>query len=148
MWGQKSSPTVPPNPATSQLAVFTDPFPHQGFVATQSPHALVITQPSPSGSSNYQILMMASDQPLTIDLNLQTQSRQYSMPLIPSAFESPSSGPTEPPSTPNGPLQIPPPKAEVHTRTPKGPFHRNAASGRAAHSYIIVDDLAQSPTAT
>ena len=111
VWGQHSSPTVPPNPATPQPAVFTDPFPQQGFVATQPPHAPVTTQPSPSGSSDYQILMMASDPPLTVDLNLQTRSRQYSTPPVPSVSESPSSGPTEPLSTPNGPLQLPLPKA-------------------------------------
>ena len=147
MQGQHSSPTVPPNTATSQPTLFTNPFPQQGFVATQPPHAPVTTQPSPSGSSNYQILMMASNQPLTIDLNLQTRSRQYSTPLVLPAFESPSSGPTKPLSTPNGPLQIPPPKAEVHTKIPKGPLRRNATSSRATHSYSIVDDMAQSPAA-
>ena len=72
--GQYSSPTVPPNVVTSQPAMFTDPFPQLGFMATQPPHALVTTQPSPFGSSDYQILMMASDQPLIVDLNLQTRS--------------------------------------------------------------------------
>ena len=91
--------------------------------------------------------MMASDQLLTVDLNLQTRSRQYSTPPVPSVSESPLSGPTEPLSTPNGPLQLPLPKAEVHPKPPKGPLCRNDASGRAAHSYIIVDDLAQSPAA-
>ena len=94
--GQHSSPTVPPNAATSQPVVFTDPFPQQGFVATQPPHAPVTTQPSPSGSSNYQILMMTSDQPLTVDLNLQTRSRQYSMPPAPFILESSYSGPRDP----------------------------------------------------
>ena len=94
--GQHSSPTIPPNMATSQPTMFTDPFPQQGFVATQLPHAPVTTQPSPSGSSDYQILMMASNQPLTVDLNLQTWSRQYSTSPAPSVIESPSLGPTEP----------------------------------------------------
>ena len=143
MQGQHSSPIVPPNTATSQPVVFTDPFPQQGFMATQPPHAPVTTQHSPSGSSDYQILMMASDPPLTVDLNLQTRSRQYSTPPVTSVSESPSSGPTEPLLTPNGPLQLPPPKDAVHPKPPKGPLCRNATSVRATHSYSIVDDLAQ-----
>ena len=103
------------------------------------------TQPSPSGSFDYQILMMNSDQPFHIDLNLQTRSCQYPKPPALSVPESPSSGSTKPLSTSNGPLHIPQPKVEVHTKIPKGPLHRNAASGRAAHSYSIVDDLVQSP---
>ena len=46
--------------------------------------------------------------------------------------------------TSNGPLHIPSPKVEVHTKIPKGPLCRNAASDRAAHSFSIVDELAQS----
>ena len=46
--------------------------------------------------------------------------------------------------TPNGPLKIPQPRAEVHTKIPKGPLRRNDASGKVAHSYSIVDDLGQS----
>ena len=61
--------------------------------------------------------------------------------------ELPPSVSIEPLSTPNGPLQIPQPKVEVHTRIPNGPLHLNVASGKAAHSYSIVDDLAQSPAA-
>ena len=76
----------------------------QGFVDTQPPDGQVATQPSPFGSFDYQILMMNSDQPLPVDLNLQTWSRQYPKPPAPSVPESPSSGPTEPLSTPNGPL--------------------------------------------
>ena len=121
--GQHASPTAPPNVASSQLVVFTDPFPQQGFMATQPPHGLVATQPSPSSSFDYQILMMNSDQPITIDLNLQTRSRQYTKPPAPSTPESPSSSSTEPLSTTNGPLHIPQPKAEVHTKIPKGPLH-------------------------
>ena len=90
---------------------------------------------------------MTSDPPLTIDLNLQTQSCQYSTPPVFSVFESPSLGPTEPLSTPNGPLQIPLPKFDVHTKIYKGPLCRNVAFGWATHSYSIVDDLAQSPAA-
>ena len=88
---------------------------------------------------------MASDQPLTIDLNLQNRSRQYSTPPAPSVIDFPSLGPTEPLSTPNGPLQIPLPKAKFHPKPPKGPLRINATSSRAAHSYNIVDDMAQSP---
>lgn len=91
--------------------------------------------------------MMNSDPPLTVDLNLQTRSRQYPTPSAQSTPESPSSGSTEPLLTSNGPLHIPQPKVEVHTKMPKGPLRRNATSGRAAHSYSIVDDLAQSPAA-
>ena len=62
-----------------------------------------------------------------------------------SILESPSPVSTEPLSTTNGPLQIPLPKNEVHTKIPKGPLRQNAAFGKATHSYSIVDDLAQSP---
>ena len=44
-------------------------------------------------------------------------------------------------------MQLPLPKAEVHPKPPKGPLRRNDASGRAAHSYNKVDDLAHSPAA-
>ena len=91
--------------------------------------------------------MMNSAPPLTVDLNLQTRSRQYPKPPAQSASEHPSSGSIEPLSSPSGPLHIPQPKVEVHTKIPKGPLRRNAASGRAAHLYSIVDDLAQSPAA-
>ena len=64
-----------------------------------------------------------------------------SLPVLPLSVS------TEPLSTANGPLQIPQPKEEVHTKIPKGPVHRNDASGKATHSYNIVDDLAQSPAA-
>ena len=130
--------------ATTQLAVFTNPFPQQGFVATQSPDGQEGTQPSPSGSSDYQILMMNFDQPLTVNLNLQTRSRQYPKPPAPSVPESPSSGSTEPLLTSSGPLHIPQPKVEIHTKIHKGLLRRSVASGRAAHSYSIVDDLALS----
>ena len=56
--GQHASPSVPPNDAPKQLDVFTNPFPQQGFVATQPPEGQVATQPSPSGTFDYQILMM------------------------------------------------------------------------------------------
>ena len=128
--GQHASPHAPPNVATTQPAVFIDPFPQQGFVAAQPPDEQVTTQPSPSGSSNYQILMMNSDPSPTVDLHLQTRSRQYPKPPAQSAPESPSSGPTKPLSTSNGPLHIPQPKVEVHTKIPKGPLRRNAASSR------------------
>ena len=52
--GHKTSPSVPPSPAPSQLAVFTNHFPQQGFVATQPPQGQVATQPLPSSTSNYQ----------------------------------------------------------------------------------------------
>ena len=63
MRGQQAIPSIPPSPTPSQLAVLTDPFPQQGFVATQPPEGQVATQPLPSGSPNYHILMMSSDQP-------------------------------------------------------------------------------------
>ena len=90
--------------------------------------------------------MMNSDQPVIVDLNLQTRSRQYTKPPITSVPEPPPLVSTEPLSTPNGPLQITQPKAEVHTKILKGPLRRNVASGKASHSYSIVDDLVQSPT--
>ena len=119
----------------------------QRFLAPQPPNGQAATQPSSFGSSNYQILMMNSTPPPTVDFNLQTRAPQYPKRPALSVPESPSSGSTEPLSTSNGPLHIPQPKVEVHTQIPKGPLCRNAASGRAAHSYIIVDDLAQSPAA-
>ena len=64
--------------------------------------------------------MMNSDQPNTIDLNIQTLSRQYNKPPTTFFTESPSSGPIEPLLTLNGPLHIPQPKAEVHTKIHKG----------------------------
>ena len=121
--GHQASPSVPPSPTPSQPAVFTNPFPQQGFVATQPPEGQAATQPTPSGTSDYHILMMNSDQPITVDLNLQTRSCQYNKPPAMSATETPSSEPTEPLSTPNGPLLILKPKAEVHTKIPKGPLH-------------------------
>ena len=62
--------------------MLTNPFPQQGFVATQLLEGQVATQPSPSSTSDYQILMMKYSQPITIDLNLQTQSRQYPSLLL------------------------------------------------------------------
>ena len=85
---------------------------------------------------------MNSDPSPTVDLHLQTLSRQYPKPPTQSAPESPSSGSTEPLSTSNGPLHIPQPIVEVYTKIPKEPLRRNVASGRAAHLCIIVDDLA------
>ena len=66
-------------------------------------------------------------------------------PLATFVPKPPPSVSTGPLSTPNGPFQIPQTKVEVHTKIPKGPLHRNVASGKATHSYSIVDDLAQSP---
>ena len=68
--GQQASPFVPPNAAPSQLTVFTNPFPQQGFMATQPPKGQAASQNPPSGTSGYQILMMNSDQPITVDLKL------------------------------------------------------------------------------
>ena len=102
--GQQASPSVPPNAFPIQLAVFTNPFPQKGFMATQPPEGQAATQPPPSGTSDYQILMMNFDQPITIDLNLQTRSRQYNKPPTMSTPEPPSSGSTEPLLTTNGPL--------------------------------------------
>lgn len=106
-----------------------------------------VIQPPPSGTLDYQILMMKSDQPSTLDLNLQTRSRQYNKPPATPVSEPPPSVSTKPLSTPKGPLQIPQPRVEFHTKIPKGPLLGNAASGKAAHFYSIVDDLAQSVTA-
>ena len=102
--GQQASPSIPPIVVPSQPSVFTNPFPQQGFVATQPPEGQAATQPPASGTSNYHILMMNYDQPIMVDLNLQTRSHQYNKPLATSAPEPPSSGSTEPLSTTNGPL--------------------------------------------
>ena len=75
-------------------------------MATQPPEGQAATQHPPSGTSDYHILMMNSDQPITIDLNLQTRSRQYNKPPATSAPEPPFSGPAEPLSITNEPLQI------------------------------------------
>ena len=64
--GQQASPSVPPNDAPSESTVFTNPFPLQGFVATQPPEVQVATQPPPSGTFDYQILMMNSNQPIVV----------------------------------------------------------------------------------
>ena len=61
-----------------------------------------------------------------------------------SVLKPPSLVSTETLLTPNGPFQIPQPKAEVHTKIPKGPLRQNDASGKNAHLYSILDDLAQS----
>ena len=108
--GQHASPHAPPNVATTQPTVFTDPFPQQGFVATQPPDGQVATPPSISGSSDYHILMMNSDPSPPVDLHLQTRSHQYPKPPAQSTLEPPSSGSTEPLSTSSGPLHIPQPK--------------------------------------
>lgn len=94
--GQQASPSIPPNSAPSQPAVFTNPFPQQGFVATQPPKGQTATQPPPSGTSDYQILMMNSNQPINVDINLQTQSHQYNKPPTISVPEPPSLGSSEP----------------------------------------------------
>ena len=114
--------SVPPNVVPSQLVVFTNPFRQQGFMATQPPEGQAATKPPPSSTSDYQILMMNSNQPITVYLNLQTQSCQYNKPPTTSVPEPRSSGSIEPLSTTNGPLKIPQPKAEVHTKIPKGPL--------------------------
>ena len=114
--------------------MFTNSFPQKGYVATKPLESQVATQPPPFGNSDYYILMMKSDQPTTINLNLQTQSRQYKNPRSTSVIKPPFSGPIEPLSTPNGPLQIPQPKAEIHTKIPKGPLQRNANSSKDSHS--------------
>jgi len=41
----------------------------------------------------------------------------------------------------------PQPKAQVHTKIPKGPLRRNNAYGKYANLYSIEDDLAHSPAA-
>ena len=82
--------------------MLTNPFPQQGFVATQPPEGQVATQPLPFGTSDYQILMMNSDQPLTVDINLQTWFCQYNKPPAMSVPEPPPSISIEPLSTPNG----------------------------------------------
>ena len=105
--GKHASPSIPPNVTSSQPAMFTNPFPQKGFVATQPPDDQVATQPSPSSTSDYQILMMNTDLPITVDLKLQTRSYQYRKPPTPSVPESPSSGSTDPLSTASGPLHIP-----------------------------------------
>ena len=61
--GPQASPSIHPNAAPSQPVVFTNPFPQQGFVATQPPEGQVATQPLPSSSPDYHIFMMSSDQP-------------------------------------------------------------------------------------
>ena len=98
--GHKSSPSIPPNAGPSQPTVFTNPFPLQGFVATQPPKGKVATQPFPFGTSNYQLLMMKSNQYIPIDINLQTWSHQYNKPPATSVPEPLSLGSTEPLSTP------------------------------------------------
>ena len=70
------SPPLPSQPLQQQSPPHQEQVnAQQGFMATQPPDGQVATPPSPLGSSNYQIIMMNSDPPLTVDLNLQTRSR-------------------------------------------------------------------------
>lgn len=62
------------NPALSQSDILTNPFPHQGFVAAQPQQGQVVHPPQPSGPSDYEILMMNSEEVNTSDINLQTRS--------------------------------------------------------------------------
>ena len=72
---------------------------------------------------------------------------QYDKLSTSPATKSKTKASIEPLTKSNGLLQIPQPKVEAIPNTPKGPLSRNAASNRAAHTYNIVDDLAQSPIA-
>ena len=86
--------------------MFTNPFPQQGFVATEAPKGQKNTQNPPPGTYDYNILMMRFDQPITVDLKLHTRSHQYNKPPSASAPEIPSSS-TEPLLTTNGHFKIP-----------------------------------------
>lgn len=91
--------------------------------------------------------MMNSDEVNPFDINLQTRSHQYDNPLTSSAIESKTKISAEPLMTPSGLLQIPQPRLEAIPKVLKGPLCRNVVSNPAAHTYSIVDNLAQPPTA-
>lgn len=80
----------------------------------------------------------------TKQVNLQTWSHQYNKPPAKLVTDSHPKVSIEPLLSPNGTLQIPPPKIEVPPKIPKGPLHRNVSSSKAALTYNIVDDLVQS----
>jgi len=91
--------------------------------------------------------MKNSDEVNPFNINLQTQSRRHDKPLTSSTTMSKTKASAEPLMTPNFSLHIPQPKIEAIPEIPKGPLCCNAASNQDAHTYSIVDDLAQSPTA-
>jgi len=91
--------------------------------------------------------MMNYDDVNTEQVNFQTQSRQYPNPFANFVIESQPKVSTQPLSSSNGTLQIPQMKVEVILKIPKGLLHQNTASTKVAHTYSIVDDLAQSPAA-
>jgi len=52
----------PPPPASSQPIVRTNPFPHQGYITTQTTKGHAYPQTSQSSQNDYQILMMNSSE--------------------------------------------------------------------------------------
>ena len=68
--GQQS----PRNHVPSQPIMLTNPFPQQGFVATQPQLGQASHPPQPSHPHDYQILMMNSDEFNPFNINPQTQS--------------------------------------------------------------------------
>lgn len=70
---------APPH-ASSQLAMLTNPFPHQGYIATQPTQSNATPPPSQSRPNNYHILMMNSDEFNPQQIDLQTRLRPYDKP--------------------------------------------------------------------
>lgn len=98
--GQQS----PQNPMPSQPKVLTNHFPQQGFVFTQPLLGQAAHCPQPSSPSDYEILMMNSNEVTLSDINLQTQLHQYDKTSTSSATESKTKASTEPLMIPNGSL--------------------------------------------
>ena len=110
------------------MVVLTNPFPQQGFVATQPQPSQAAYPPQPSSPSDYQILMMNSNEVNTSNINLQTRSHQYDMPSTSCASETKTKAFTKPLTTPNGLLWIHQPKVEEIPKIPKGPLRHNVSS--------------------
>ena len=114
--------------------VLQNPLPVQGLVATAPP-----PQPNPNASGAppmtetcvHHLLAMTTE-----EVNLQTRRNQYRTNTEPADTSATSTS-----KTTNAPLQLPP---FLHP-----PIHQvsNNATTRAAISYSIMDDLAQTPTA-
>jgi hypothetical protein len=123
--------------------VLQNPIPHQGVINTQQdrqhPPPQMGQYLNPNNLADHTILLTIEEEIL-----LQTRNHQYHAPT-----ESPPI-PLEKKPTPKGPpLVIPLPSVEPPLRIPRIPLCRNVHNPRArvAHSYSLVDGLAQSPSA-
>ena len=114
--------------------VLQNPLPFQGLVAITpppQPNPNALGAPPTAETGVHHLLPMTTE-----EVNLQTRRNQYGTTTEPAESSVASTS-----KTVNLPLQLPP--------FPRSPIHRvaNNATARAAVSYSIVDDLAQTPTA-